>query len=107
MVKYYDGLDLVASAMAHTGRRQIVDRLQAGPATTSELATLLDVGLPATMKQLSVLVDAGVVARAKAGRTVRHDLDRSPLVGYSTWLVARRSFWHDQLDALETAVVRR
>jgi DNA-binding transcriptional ArsR family regulator len=106
MVKYHDGLDGVANAMAHAGRRHIVDRLNAGPATTSELATLLDSGLPATMKQLTVLIDAGVVRRTKTGRTVRHELEAAPLIDYSTWLGARRSFWHGQLAALEAAVTR-
>lgn len=107
MVKYDDGLDNVATAMAHSGRRRIVDRLQSGEATTSDLAMLLDVGLPATMKQLTVLIDAGVVRRTKAGRTVRHVLDASPLLDYSTWLAARHTFWHGQLAALDTAVALR
>ena len=106
-MKYDDGLDDIATAMANAGRRQIVDRLRDGDATTSELAAMLRVGLPATMKQVDLLVVAGVVHRAKHGRTVRYTLDTSSLVDYSTWLSARRSFWQGQLAALDTAVVRR
>lgn len=107
MTKYHDGLDLVAASMANAGRRQIVDRLRAGDASTSELAALLGLGLPATMKQLTVLGDAGVIVSAKAGRTVRYELDDTPLTDYSTWLAARQTFWHGQLSALERAVATR
>lgn len=100
MVKYADGFDAVASALAHAGRRHVVDRLRAGPATTSELATLLDVGLPAVTKQLGLLARAGVITSAKSGRTVTHRLAPAPLIEYSTWLASRESFWHSQLDAL-------
>ena len=106
MVNYHDGLDGVAHALANPGRRQIIDRLKGGEATTSELAELLDVGLPATLKQLAVLTDAGLVERRKEGRTVCHTLVPGSLGEYSTWLAARRSFWHGQLDALDAAVRR-
>ena len=78
MVKYSDGLDGVAAALAHPGRRQVVDRLRAGPATSSELAELLGIGLPA----------------------VTHLLAGERLRAYAVWLGTRESFWHNQLDAL-------
>jgi DNA-binding transcriptional ArsR family regulator len=100
MVKYFDGLDAVASALAHGGRRHIVDRLRAGPATTSELAGVLGVGLPAVTKQLALLHDAGLCSSAKAGRVVTHQLQSDRLQEYATWLATRESFWHGQLDSL-------
>jgi hypothetical protein len=59
------------------------------------------------MKQLTVLGDAGVIISAKAGRTVRHALDDTPLTDYSTWLATRRTFWQGQLSALDAAVALR
>ncbi len=100
MVKYGDGLDGVATALAHPGRRQIIDRLRFGTATTTELAELLAIGLPAASKQLSLLSLGGITTAAKSGRTVTYQLDTSRLLEYSTWLTTRRSFWHGQLDAL-------
>jgi DNA-binding transcriptional ArsR family regulator len=100
MVKYLDGLDELAAALAHPGRRHIVDRLRAGPATTSELAGLLDIGLPAVTKHLGLLAGAGLTRSAKRGRVVTHHLARERLVEYSTWLTTRESFWHHQIDAL-------
>ncbi len=100
MAKYSDGLDELATALAHPGRRQVVDRLRAGPATTSELAALLGIGLPAATKHLALLGEAGVVHSRKSGRVVTHDLDRERLLAYSTWLTTRESFWNHHLDAL-------
>ena len=100
MAKYSVGLDAVAGALASAGRRQIVDRLRAGPATSSELAALLDVGLPAVTKHLAALGQARLVRSAKTGRTVTHRLDPAPLRDYTTWLATRESFWHGQLDTL-------
>jgi DNA-binding transcriptional ArsR family regulator len=102
MVKYSDGLDELAAALAHPGRRHIVDRLRAGPATTSELAALLDVGLPAVTKHLGLLAGAGLIRSAKSGRVVTHRLSPERLHEYSTWLATRESFWHHQIDALTT-----
>jgi DNA-binding transcriptional ArsR family regulator len=100
MAKYSDGLDELASALAHSGRRHIVDRLRAGPATTSELAGLLEVGLPAVTKHLGLLADAGLTRSTKSGRIVTHRLAPERLADYSTWLATRESFWHHQLDEL-------
>jgi DNA-binding transcriptional ArsR family regulator len=100
MAKYEDGLDGVAAALAHPGRRQVVDRLRAGPATSSELAGLLGVGLPAMAKHLGLLAAAGVIRSAKSGRVVTHVLDDHNLREYATWLGTRESFWRHQLDAL-------
>lgn len=74
MVKYLDGFDDVATALAHPGRRLIVDRLRGRPATTTELARLLDIGLPAVTKQLTLLTGAAVVRSTKTGRVVTHEI---------------------------------
>ena len=100
MVKYSDGLDGVAAALGYPGRRQVVDRLRAGPATSSELAELLGIGLPAVTKHLALLAGAGVIHSAKSGRVVTHLLDDERLRAYAVWLGTRESFWHNQLDAL-------
>jgi DNA-binding transcriptional ArsR family regulator len=100
MAKYLDGLDGVATALAHPGRRQVVDRLRAGPASSSELARLLGIGLPAVTKHLALLAGAGVIHSAKSGRVVTHVLDNDRLHVYATWLATRDSFWQHQLDAL-------
>lgn len=103
MVKYSDGLDGVASALANPGRRRLVATLQVGPATSSHLAGLLGIGLPALQKHLSVLTAADLITSQKSGRVVTHQLRREPLIRYHAWLAQRTAFWNQGLDALADA----
>ena len=103
MVKYSDGLDGVATALANRGRRQVVSRLQRGAATSSQLAAELGIGLPALHKHLTVLAGAELNDSRKTGRVVTHRLRREPLRRYDDWLAARSGFWTEQLDALAGA----
>lgn len=100
MVKYSDGLDAVASALGHAGRRQLVAALTSGPATSTQLATELGIGLPGLHKHLAVLGAAELIASRKVGRVVTHRLLVEPLRRYDAWLSARSDFWQQQLDAL-------
>lgn len=101
---YDDGLDAVASALAHRGRRRVVARLATGPATSSDLAVLLEVALPTVQRHLGVLDAAGLLDSTKAGRVVTHRLRPEPLRELDTWLTARTSFWNGQLDALDQSL---
>lgn len=100
MVKYSDGLDAVATALAHPGRRQIVSRLGTGPATSSELAAEVGIGLPALHKHLALLSTAGVIDSHKTGRVVTHRLRGESLQRFDSWLATRTSFWTHQLATL-------
>lgn len=100
MVKYDDGLDGPAQALAHRGRRQIVSRLASGAASSTELAGLLEIGLPALHKHLALLRGAGLIGSAKTGRTVTHVLQSAGLDQLTDWLLSRQSFWSNQFDAL-------
>lgn len=103
MVKYSDGLDAVATALAHPGRRQIVSRLGVGTATSSELAADLGIGLPALHKHLAVLTSAALIGSHKTGRVVTHQLRAEPLQRFDSWLATRTFFWTHQLAALDGA----
>lgn len=100
MVKYDDGLDEVAHALAHRGRRQIVSTLGNAGASSTDLARMLRIGLPALHKHLALLRAAGLIESTKAGRTVTHRLHADGLTGYTNWLLTRKSFWSNQFDAL-------
>lgn len=105
MAKYDDdGLDDVATALAHPGRRHVVTRLASGPATSSELAADLAVALPTLHRHLAVLDRAGLLDSRKAGRVVTHRLRPAPLHALDTWLTTRASFWDHHLDALDDAL---
>lgn len=100
MANYVDGLDQVAHALGHPGRRQLITRLSSATATSSELAELLEIGLPALHKHAAVLHAAGLIASTKSGRVVTHSLLTPGLDEYADWLRARRLFWTNQFDAL-------
>jgi DNA-binding transcriptional ArsR family regulator len=100
MANYDDGLEGVATALAHRGRRRLVERLAAGPATSSELAEEIGVTLPTLQRHLGVLRDGGLLASRKTGRVVTHRLRPQPLLDLDDWLAVRTSFWEQQLASL-------
>lgn len=101
MAKYSDGLDAVSVALAHRGRRQVVVRLSASSASSSELADHLAVSLPTMQRHLGVLKRAELIRSTKHGRVVTHELRPEPLRRYNAWLDTRTSFWTEQLDSLD------
>ena len=58
------------AALGDGTRRDIVERLRAGPRTVGDLSTLLPVSRPAVSQHLKVLRDAGIVVETRSG--VRH-----------------------------------
>lgn len=107
MVKYSDGddrVDVVLGAIANERRRAVLTRLCAGPATSTDLAHAVTIGLPAIHRHLDVLRAAGLIHSVKEGRVVRHTLDLEPLSAVDEWIETRRSFWTNQLDALAAAL---
>src|SRR5688500_7186139 len=78
----------VFRALASPHRRAILDRLRAGPATTSEVAASL-AGLSrfAAMQHLQVLVEAGLVVVRRSGRERFNHLNAVPLRDvYERWV---------------------
>src|ERR1700692_947330 len=75
-------------ALANPWRRRLLDRLQAAPATTGELAA----GLPelsrcAVMQHLAVLAEAGLVLPERRGRDRVNHLNPVPLrEWYERWV---------------------
>jgi DNA-binding transcriptional ArsR family regulator len=102
MVKYIDSdLDQVFSALSHSTRRAILDRLGREPGlSVSELARPLSLKLPAMMKHLDVLSDAGLIARSKCGRTVSVELTEKPMTEAMRWLERHQKFWSAGLTKL-------
>ncbi|MBV8035911.1 helix-turn-helix transcriptional regulator [Roseateles sp.] len=93
-------LDLVFAALADATRRRVLEQLDAGAASVSELARPHGMSLPGFMKHLAVLEAAGLIARAKEGRIVRCELDAAPLEAAAAWVSRYERFWGEQLDAL-------
>jgi DNA-binding transcriptional ArsR family regulator len=93
-------LDQVFWALSDSTRREVLQRLEQGGATVTELAQPHGMSLPGFMKHLRVLEDAGLVRRAKEGRVVRCELAAEPMQEAAMWLAHYEKFWSAQLDAL-------
>ena len=72
--------DLVWRALSNPLRRELLDRLVAGPMTTGELAaTQLDLSRFAVMQHLGVLESAGLVLVRREGRRRLNYLNAVPV----------------------------
>ncbi len=98
------GSDAVFRALASSHRRAILDRLQRGPATTSQLVAVLG-GLSryAAMQHLDVLVAAGLVLVRRVGRERFNHLNAVPLREFYERWVGR---FGDQAAATSLALKR-
>lgn len=95
------GLDQVFHALADSTRRKVIERLVAGPASTSELAEPFDMALPSFTQHLAVLERAGLVTSTKTGRVRTYRLAPAGLEVADGWLADQRRLWEQRLDQLD------
>jgi DNA-binding transcriptional ArsR family regulator len=88
-------------ALSHPIRREIVERLAAGPANVGEVTRGLGVSKPAITKHLKVLEETGVVTRVVEGRTHRLSLDPRALGEAADWMDRQRVLWERMFDVVE------
>ena len=101
MVKFSDDvLDAVFAALSDPTRRQVLEALDGGSRSVTELAQSHGMSLPGFMKHLRVLESAGLIARLKQGRVVRCSLSAEPMQEAAVWLSRYEKFWTARLDAL-------
>ena len=85
-------------------RRQVFERLRAGPQSVGSLARGLPVSRPAVSQHLKVLKDAGLVTdRAEGTRRVYY-IDPDGLGELRQWI---DRFWNDSLKSFESEVAGR
>jgi DNA-binding transcriptional ArsR family regulator len=94
-------LDLVFRALSDGTRRQVVERLVAGSASTSELAKPFAMALPSFTQHLDVLERAGLVSSSKHGRVRTYELVPAALGVAGGWLAEQRRLWERRLDQLD------
>jgi len=94
-------LDLVFRALSDGTRRQVVERLVAGSASTSELARPFAMALPSFTQHLEVLERAGLVTSSKTGRVRTYELVPATLGIADGWLAEQRRLWEARLDQLD------
>ena len=92
----------VFAALADPTRRGILAQLAArGPATATDLATVLPISRQAIAKHLGLLTEAGlVVAEPGERRRVRYRLQSGPIQVAQQFLAALARDWDASLDAL-------
>jgi DNA-binding transcriptional ArsR family regulator len=96
----YQPVDEVFKALGDPTRRDLVERLNGGPATVSELARPLEMTLSAVVQHLAVLESCGLVRSEKVGRTRTCRLEPVGLQLASDWFAGQRALWERRLDRL-------
>ena len=91
----------VFQALSDPTRRRVVERLSAGPASVSNLASRFDMALPSFVQHLGVLEAAGLVRSRKQGRVRTYELSREGLSPVEDWLTRMRRIWETRLDQLD------
>jgi DNA-binding transcriptional ArsR family regulator len=92
--------DRVFHALSDANRRAMIEHLTSGPATVSQLASLLGVSVAATIQHLQVLQDSDLVRSQKVGRVRTCQIDPAGLRGAEAWLHRQRTTWEHRLDRL-------
>ena len=100
-------LDRTFSALSDGTRRQILERLQLGPASITDLARRANISLPGVLKHVRVLEEARLVTTQKKGRTRECRLGPDRMDDATTWIEMQRAALERRLDRLEAVLQRR
>lgn len=98
-------LDRVFRALADPTRRAVLERLGAGPTSTSELARRSKMALPSFTEHLDVLEKSGLVRSRKVGRIRTYRIEPKPLEAVAAWMLQQRALWEQRLDQLDTLLL--
>jgi DNA-binding transcriptional ArsR family regulator len=99
-------LDRTFSALSDPTRRDILERLAAGPASITELAQPYGISLPGVLKHISVLERADLVATEKRGRTRECRLGPADMDEATDWIEHQRARWERRFDRLDSYLAR-
>jgi DNA-binding transcriptional ArsR family regulator len=88
-------------ALAHPIRREIVERLTAGPKTVGEATAGFGISKPGISKHLKVLEETGVVSRVIRGRTHLLSLEPPALEEAADWMDRQRAVWTRLFDVVD------
>ena len=94
-------------ALADSTRRALIDRLAAGPLTTSALCASSPLSRFAIMKHLGVLEASGLVTSRKTGRVRTCRLETQRLAELDRWITRYHAAWHRRLDRLGDILNRK
>jgi len=94
---------LAFKALADATRREVFERLAAGPKAVGELANELPVTRPAVSQHLKALKSAGLVTERREGTRRVYQIDPAGLGQMRAWL---DQFWDTALNAFQAEVIR-
>lgn len=90
----------VFSAIAHPGRREILEQLRAHEQPVQALAASFAMSRPAVSQHLKVLLEAGLVRERRVGRQRLYRLEPTRLAEVHDWVSQFEQFWKAKLGAL-------
>jgi DNA-binding transcriptional ArsR family regulator len=91
------------AALADPTRREVLERLAAGPKAVGEIAEGLPVSRPAVSQHLKVLKEAGLVSDRQDGARRIYAIDPKGLGAMRAWL---DQFWDRALEAFRAELER-
>ena len=97
-------LDRLFTALADPGRRAMVERLCARPASVKQLAEPAGMRLPSALKHLRVLEDGGLVRSHKVGRVRTYEITPTAFSVINNWIAQRQAAMGAAFDRLEQAI---
>ena len=97
-------LDRIFIALADPGRRAMVERLCARPASVKELAEPFGMRLPSALKHLRVLEGGGIVVSHKVGRVRTYAISPTAFSTINEWVAQRHITMKAAFDRLEKAL---
>jgi len=100
-------IDGVFRALADPKRRDVLERLNAGPASVSDLAAPYRMALPSFVEHLKMLEGAGLVRSQKAGRVRTYELVPEQFLVVEDWLRRQRALWEGRLDRLDAYLLAK
>jgi DNA-binding transcriptional ArsR family regulator len=92
------------AALADPSRRQVFERLRAGPLPVGDIARGMPVSRPAVSQHLKVLKEAGLVIDRAEGTRRIYAIDPQGIAALRSWL---DQFWDDALAAFAAEVERK
>ena len=94
-------LDATLLALSDPIRRKILERLSAGEARVTDIASAFPISLNSVSKHIRMLERAQLVERRVIGREHVMRLCVEPLDAAQAWIAQQRNFWAQQLQAID------
>lgn len=101
-----DELSTIFLALADPTRRALLEQLQKGEATVTELATPHMISVPSVSRHLKVLEQAGLITKTRSAQWRHCRIQPAPLERIEEWMRPYREFLGSRLDRLDAQLTR-